>query len=108
MNQSFPLYRPTLPPSKQANPALLKKAMQAAQVSTDSGEYNPEVPSSTELPEISDAETKRRKREQLMLEHKKLQRLKSQQEEEEETTVIIYLAFRAYKAGYQPPELQRV
>ena len=78
--------RPTLPPSKQANPALLRKAMQAAQVSTtDSGEYNPEIPSSTELPVISDAETKRRKREQLMQEHKELQRLKSQQEEEETT-----------------------
>ena len=85
-SSKFCFYRPTLPPSKQANPTLLRKAMQAAQVSTtDSGEYNPEIPSSTELPAISDAETKRRKREQLMQEHKELQRLKSQQEEEETT-----------------------
>ena len=76
------MYRPTLPLSKQANPTLLKKAIEAAQVSTDNGEYNPEVPSGSEVDTISDAETKRRKREQLMEEHKKLQRLKSQQEEE--------------------------
>jgi isoaspartyl peptidase/L-asparaginase-like protein (Ntn-hydrolase superfamily) len=80
-----------LPASKQANPTLLKKAMQAAQVSTtDSGEYNPEIPSTTELPTLSDAETKRRKREQLMQEHKELQRLKSQHEEETTVGIIAF------------------
>jgi hypothetical protein len=65
--------------------------MHAAQVSTDSGEYNPEIPTSTKLPTISDAEAKIRKREQLMEEHKKLQRLKSQQEEE--TTAVMIFCF---------------
>ncbi|CAB3984144.1 zinc finger CCCH domain-containing 14-like [Paramuricea clavata] len=83
--------RPTLSPSKQANPILLKKAMHAAQVSTDSGEYNPEIPTSTKLPTISDAEAKIRKREQLMEEHKKLQRLKSQQEEETTAEPVLEL-----------------
>ena len=84
--------RPSLPPSKQANPMLLKKAMQAAKVSTDCGEYNPEVPS-TELPVVSDAETNRQKREQLLEEHKKLERLKSQQEEENMVISRSYVTF---------------
>ena len=81
-HQNFFLFRPTLPPSKQANPTLLKKAIEAAQISTDTGEYNPEIPLNSELPSISDADAKRQKKEQLLQEHKKLQRLKSQQEDE--------------------------
>ena len=65
---------------------LLKKAMHAAQASTVEGEYNPERPSTTQLPVVSDAETKKQKKEQLMAEHKKLQRIKSQQEEEKLVT----------------------
>ena len=60
-------------------------------MSTDDGEYNPEIPSSSDVDTISNAEAKRRKREQLMQEHKKLQRLKSQQEEEEETIVRLFV-----------------
>lgn len=61
--------------------------MHAAQVST--GEYNPELPASTELPTVSNAEANRQKREQLMEEHKKLQKLKSQQEETKIPSVVI-------------------
>ena len=84
--------RPTLPPSKQANPALLKKAVKEAQVSVEDvqhSEYNPELPASSDMPNISsqNPESKKRQRELLLEEHKKLQRLKSQQEENEENRV---------------------
>ena len=62
-------------------------------MSTDDGEYNPEIPSSSDVDTISDAEAKRRKREQLMQEHKKLQRLKSQQEEEETIVWVFVFIF---------------
>ena len=62
-------------------------------MSTDDGEYNPEIPSSSDVDTISDAEAKRRKREQLMQEHKKLQRLKSQQEEEETIVRVFVFIF---------------
>ncbi|XP_046860225.1 zinc finger CCCH domain-containing protein 14-like [Xenia sp. Carnegie-2017] len=83
--------KPSLSPSKQANALLLKKAMHAAQASTVEGEYNPERPSTTQLPVVSDAETKKQKKEQLMAEHKKLQRIKSQQEEEKLQEPMIEL-----------------
>ena len=83
--------RPVLPASQQANPNLLKKAMKAAQVSVEdvvgSGEYNPEAPPSS-VQTVADPESKKKQREILLEEHKKLQRLKSQQEDTKDIDMV--------------------
>lgn len=70
--------------------------MEAVQVSgINQGEYNPELPASTDVQNINH-ESKRRQRELLFEEHKKLQRMKSQQDEDEESRVMLNCAVNVF------------